>query len=177
MDLREQLEANQRAAARDGCPHCGVRTGGQHWSSCSLCGTVGTAATVGAATLAVPANNQPEALIEAECCKFLEADGWRILKTSPVSRRGRGVGFGEIGMADTLAIRYPALAARHLAELLWIEWKARGGKPASHQLTWHLTERARGARTLIASVDFPASVDGFRAWYLASGLMHRRRWW
>jgi hypothetical protein len=33
--------------------------------------------------------------------------------------------------------------------------------------------RARGALTLIAGEDFPASVDGFRCWYAASGLRRR----
>jgi hypothetical protein len=37
---------------------------------------------------------------------MLVQDGWRALKTSPVSRRARGVGFGELGMADYLYIRY-----------------------------------------------------------------------
>ena len=32
-----------------------------------------------------PAPHIPEALIELECCKLLSEDGWRILKTDPVS--------------------------------------------------------------------------------------------
>src|ERR1035438_8174822 len=48
----------------------------------------------------------PEALIEAECTKLLEEDGWRALRTDPVSDKAKGKGFGEIGMADHLYIRY-----------------------------------------------------------------------
>jgi hypothetical protein len=53
-----------------------------------------------------PAGDVRETVIEAECCKLLAQDGWRILKTDPVSDRGRGKGFGEL----------PALLAdsRHL---------------------------------------------------------------
>jgi hypothetical protein len=109
----------------------------------------------------------PESLIEAECCKLLSEDGWRILKTDPVSDKSRGKGFGEPGMADTLALRY----GRHFAcECLWLEWKAPGGRVKKHQLEWHTRERARGAVTAIAGLDFPASVKGFRGWYRASGL-------
>jgi len=85
----------------------------------------------------------PEALIQAECTNLLEMDGWRALRTDPVSDRGRGKGFGEIGMADNLYVRYWSLGKRtpqphdqrvnasHIAnrnELMWIEFKrGRGG--------------------------------------------------
>ena len=123
---------------------------------------------------AVPDEPQKtEALIELECCHLLAADGWRILKTDPVSDRSRGKGFGELGMADTLAIRYGSQPA---AEVAWLEWKAPGGRVRKHQLEWHTKERARGAMTLIAGVDFPASVEGFRDWYAASGLQRHSSW-
>jgi hypothetical protein len=118
------------------------------------------------------AEDVPEALIEAECCKLLAEDGWRILKTDPVSDRGRGKGFGELGMADTLCIRYGWQPA---AEILWCEWKARGGRVKKHQAAWHAREQARGAMTLMAGVDFPASIDGFKNWYAASGFQRRGR--
>jgi len=114
-----------------------------------------------------PAEDISESLIEAECCKLLAEDGWRILKTDPVSDRSRGKGFGEKGQADTLCLRYGRQPA---AEVLWIEWKAPGGRVKKHQLEWHARERARGALTAIAGVDFPASVKGFMSWYRASGL-------
>jgi hypothetical protein len=114
------------------------------------------------------AEDVPESLIEAECCKLLAEDGWRILKTDPVSDRSRGKGFGELGMADTLALRYGRQGAA--CEVLWIEWKAPGGRVRKHQLDWHTKERARGAMTAIAGVDFPASIKGFWSWYRASGL-------
>ena len=140
-------------------------------------GTVETPQAVGAAP-----DDRPESKIELECVKFMEADGWRALKTDPVSRRGHGKGFGEIGMADVLFIQYsykPEASAylRSYCRLLWVEFKARGGKPKSHQLDWHNKERARGALTVIASVDFTASVSGFQEWYEKSGLMRRERWW
>jgi hypothetical protein len=126
---------------------------------------------------AKPADEKPapvaESLIEAECCKLLAEDGWRILKTDPVSDRGRGKGFGEPGMADTLALRYGRQGAA--CEALWIEWKAPGGRVKKHQLAWHTKEQVRGARTVIAGQGFPPSVEGFTAWYAASGLQRAGR--
>ena len=46
-----------------------------------------------------------EAELERTCTNMLVLDGWRALKTNPVSRRARGAGFGELGMADYLYIR------------------------------------------------------------------------
>jgi hypothetical protein len=116
-----------------------------------------------------PGKDVPESLIEAECSKLLEEDGWRILKTDPVSDKSRGKGFGEPGMADTLALRYSRQTPGG-CECLWLEWKAPGGRVRKHQTLWHIRERARGAATAIAGVDFPASVRGFWKWYRASGL-------
>lgn len=116
-----------------------------------------------------------ESMIEAECTKLLEEDGWRALRTDPVSDRGRGKGFGELGMADHLYMRYGQRSNREFPQgeedqVMWIEFKAPKGKPAKHQILWHQKERARGALTLIAGEDFPASVEGFKQWYAASGL-------
>jgi hypothetical protein len=137
-----------------------------------------------------PAAKQPdmrEALIEAECTKILEEDGWRALRTDPVSDRSKGKGFGEVGMADHLYIRYKCTYgkwtkrntgpdASWLAEsqVVWIEFKRPGKDPAKHQIEWHTKERARGALTLIAGQDFPASIEGFKQWYANSGLQRRR---
>ena len=108
-----------------------------------------------------------EAQIEAECTKLLEEDGWRPLRTDPVSDRGRGKGFGELGMADHLYLRYtftsilaPSNQLRRMAEVLWIEFKRPGEKPKKHQVEWHTKERARGAFTLIAGEDFPPFKGG-----------------
>jgi hypothetical protein len=98
-----------------------------------------------------------------------------------VSDRNRGKGFGELGMADHLYIRYTPMAAvrewRFVAtapaQVMWIEFKRPGEKPKKHQTLWHIKERARGALTLIAGEDFPASVEGFRQWYAGSGLARR----
>lgn len=145
-----------------------------------------------------------EGEIEGACTEYLELDGWRALKTDPVSNAGRGKGFGEKGMADRLYIRYdtppgpvsgcrlcggmPCFcssipeAERSLGlycfhELLWIEWKRiRNGnatKAKQHQTDWHVLERKRGALTLIAGEDFPASISGFTAFYQRSGLRRR----
>ena len=124
----------------------------------------------------------PEHLIEAECTRLLEQDGWRALRTDPVSDKSRGTGFGEKGMADHQYTRYACRvepsatneAARALSETLWIEYKSAKGKPAKHQTEWHTKERARGALTWIAGVDFPASVAGFVEHYRKSGLNRGR---
>lgn len=127
-----------------------------------------------------------EADIARTCSDLLQADGWRMLITDPVSNRERGKGFGESGMADRLYIRYHQTASERtqnqvgsciLASLMWIEWKRiRRGvatKATDHQRDWHAAERARGALTLIAGEDFPATIEGFAAWYKASGLQRR----
>ena len=130
-----------------------------------------------------------EAAVQAECTNILIQDGWRYLRTDPVSRRAHGKGFGELGMADGLYIRYGVgiwaetsatdYCAHSHAQVLWIEWKRRtetgaDTKAAEHQKAWHLVERAKGALTLIAGGDFPATVEGFIAWYEQSGL--KRIW-
>ncbi len=125
--------------------------------------------------------NPSEATIEAKCTEYLEADGWRSLKTDPVSDRSRGKGFGEPGMADRLYIRYGYIwpveyeGKRAVVELLWIEWKKRGGKVAKHQSEWHAIERARGALVWVAKVDFEPSINGFITHYKQSGLARKVR--
>jgi hypothetical protein len=124
-----------------------------------------------------------EAEIERDCTAWLELDGWRALRTDPVSDRKRGKGFGELGMADHLYIRYgPDLKLppewkkpvdHSHAQVLWIEFKRPGQHPAPHQVAWHQQERARGALTAIAGEDFPATVEGFQIWYRSSGLQRR----
>jgi hypothetical protein len=128
----------------------------------------------------------PEHMIEAECTRLLQQDDWRAISTKPVSDRGRGLGFGELGMADHLYIRYHdtrdsfGYQKNHTAitlaavQLLWVEFKSCKGKPSKHQIEWHTRERARGALTWIASVDFPASVAGFVDQYRESGLNRGR---
>ena len=121
-----------------------------------------------------------EADIERTCTEWLALDGWRCLKTNPCSDRARGKGFGELGMADCLYIRYvrdswnPSFRAEApLCGVMWIEWKRRGSKAKAHQTAWHVAERARGALVLVAGKDFPASIEDFQAWYRASGLMRK----
>lgn len=134
-----------------------------------------------------------EADIQRTCTELLELDGWRALRTDPVSDRARGKGFGELGMADHLYIRYVTpplkprpenILAQSQTETIWIEWKRlkrenRGGGCAyttksKNQQNWHVRERARGALTLIAGENFPASIEGFVDWYNKSGLARRR---
>jgi len=124
------------------------------------------------------ASDDPEDLIEAECTSLLEQDGWRALRTDPVSDRSRGKGFGEIGMADHLYMRPrkgPDAGAN--AEVLWIEYKRYRGPVRKGQIEWHTRERGRGFATWIAGIDFVASVAGFQTHYEKSGLMRRARWW
>jgi hypothetical protein len=125
----------------------------------------------------------PERLIEAECSKLLSEDGWRILKTDPVSDKSRGKGFGEPGMADGLFMRPLALGPgstkrdQYACEVLWCEFKAGKNRARKHQELWHIRERARGFMTWIANEDLPATIEGFREHYADSGLMRRPRWW
>lgn len=125
-----------------------------------------------------PSVEWPEWMIERDCTNLLEQDGWRSLRTDPVSDRGRGKGFGEPGMADHLYIRYSphgSLAIhREKTETLWVEFKSADGKLRKNQGPWHEIERARGALTWIAGVDFPASVAGFVEHYRKSGLNRGR---
>ena len=125
-----------------------------------------------------------EADIERTCSDFLALDGWRSLKTDPCSDRARGKGFGEVGMADRLYLRYepkPVETPNRQelgsiwpgCEVAWIEWKSKRGKPTPEQIAWHQVERARGALTWIAGVDFPASIEGFMQFYRESGLLRR----
>jgi len=118
-----------------------------------------------------PSSRLREIDIQRQCSDYLALDGWRMLRTDPCSDRRRGKGFGEVGMADCLYIRYePELQAR----VLWIEWKRPGCHPTPQQQQWHLAERARGALTWIAGVDFPADYDSFLLYYRQSGLLRRK---
>lgn len=136
-----------------------------------------------------------EAHIAATCTEWLALDGWRAIETDPKHLRGLGV--SEPGMADRIYIRYdpanidpsvgftPCFAAgkglRNLPDgsfaeecnVMFIEWKKKGGKAGQHQKEWHTRERSRGALTLIAGEDFPASIEGFCGWYQKSGLMRK----
>jgi hypothetical protein len=117
--------------------------------------------------------DRSEAELERDCTNILIQDGWRALKTDPVSRRAWGKGFGEKGMADHLYIRYesdPGQRRRGSAEIMWIEWKRGNEESKPHQDSWQQREHERGALVLAANRDFPATVDGFMAWYKASGL-------
>jgi hypothetical protein len=138
-----------------------------------------------------------EADIERTCTEWLALDGWRCLKTDPVSRPEWGKGFGEKGMADCLYIRYydhwdstrPASAGNPNGvspqrgypascapvELIWIEWKSKTGRAAAHQLEWQAREVCRGAMVLCAGRTFPQSIEGFQEWYRASGMQRRGR--
>ena len=137
-----------------------------------------------------------EADLERAATDLLAYDGWRSLKTDPVSRKEWGKGFGERGMADHLYLRYRdqylqdgtrpvnwrisgsevfigPLFYHCLSQVMWIEWKSLEGSPSARQIFWIENERSRGALVLLAGHDFPATYDGFLEWYRASGLMLR----
>lgn len=118
-----------------------------------------------------------EADVQRAVVDMLAADGWRAIRTDPVSDRSRGKGFGEIGMPDYLFIRYldmdlleypggRIVLKRPAAEVLWVEFKKPKGVTRAHQVAWHSNEHARGA--LVKVFD---SVDAAREWYKTSGLM------
>ena len=121
-----------------------------------------------------------EAQIQEACATMLAYDGWRRVRTDMKQLRGMGV--QEPGMADDLFIRYatmPQWAGEApdfvaLCEAMWIEWKSKRGKAGDHQRAWQTLERKRGALVLLAGEDVPASIEGFRDWYKASGLMRKR---
>lgn len=118
-----------------------------------------------------------EAHIQRTCSDWLALDNWRAIITDPPQLRGLGV--TEKGIPDRLYIRYTQHCLKPYscpdAEVLWIEWKRMKGniatKATTEQWEWHRLERKRGALTVIAGVEFPATIEGFQAWYRASGLM------
>jgi hypothetical protein len=122
--------------------------------------------------------------IEKAVCDILELDGWRCFKMEQNFSERKMKMVGEAGMPDRLFMRYdwnPAtryapveIVGRSVSEVMWVEFKAKGGKPSLVQTLWHSAERRRGALTLIAGIDFPASFDGFMEWYRDSGLMRKR---
>jgi hypothetical protein len=125
------------------------------------------------------APNLLESHVQQTVTELLQLDGWRSIRTDPVSDRKRGKGFGEIGMPDHLYIRYGLPITRRNfsgrppeiqsgGQILWIEFKRPGKSAKPHQLAWHEAEGARGA--LVMVVD---DIDGFIAWYKASGLQRR----
>lgn len=129
-----------------------------------------------------------EANIEQTITQWLALDGWIGLKTTPVSNRARGAGFGGLGMADYQYRRYlygPGGAVDGVCqcgmregcaccEILWIEFKKLGGKAAAHQRDWIELERERGALVLLVGEDCPATIQGIQDWYRISGLMRKQ---
>src|SRR5258708_3876627 len=106
-----------------------------------------------------------EKQIQETADQFLTLEGWRIIRTDPPHLRGLGV--QEPGIPDRLYLRYWAGCIDQTAhaspyeswgQILFVEWKRRGGKAPAHQKVWHERERARGALTLIAGEDFQASI-------------------
>ena len=131
-----------------------------------------------------------EAHIEQTITEWLALDGWYGLKTTPVSNRARGAGFGELGMPDCQYRRYmhPDAGSRAAqdrlfgmkdaqiraeVELLWIEFKKLGGKAAPHQREWIKLERERGALVLLVGENCPSTIEGIQDWYRKSGLMRK----
>lgn len=120
--------------------------------------------------------NHPERDLAKACTELLQLDGFRAIPMEPISRREWGKGFGEIGMADYLYIRYEPVSLivkNAKAEVVWVEYKSPRGKPTRAQLLWHDAERKRGAVTAIATVNFAPTIEDFFIWYCAAGLNRR----
>jgi hypothetical protein len=112
---------------------------------------------------------------------------YSVLLEAVMRSCARAAGVGELGMADHLYIRYACdepwkrktadirdRVWRAHADVLFVEYKRPKGNATAHQRAWHAAERARGALTWIAGEDFkPATFEGFKAHYLASGLNRR----
>ena len=121
-----------------------------------------------------------ESSIEEGITAILEYDGWRSFKMERNFSEKKQRAFGEAGMPDRLYVRYayggsyPKFASGQcISEVLFIEHKSAKGIASAAQKLWHAAERKRGALTLIAGVDFVASIDGFLSWYESSGLKRR----
>ncbi len=122
-----------------------------------------------------------EADIEKAVDDLLQYDGWRSFKMEQVYSEKKRRTFGEAGMPDRLYLRYEGYvryAEKNsqllaMSEVLWIEHKRHKGIASAAQKLWHAAERKRGALTLIAGLDFPASIEGFISWYAQSGLKRR----
>jgi hypothetical protein len=122
---------------------------------------------------------------------LLQLDGWRILRLEQNYSERKSKLVGEAGAPDGLYIRYAHFGFLYInkqlmntsrdsdavweaaTEVMWIEWKSPKGRASTAQKIWHGAERKRGALTLIAGEDFPASIEGFVKWYNNSGLMRR----
>lgn len=130
-----------------------------------------------------------EADIQKTVVDYLQAEGWRAIRTEHAIERADGGKVrrkvGEVGMPDYLFLRYgpcsgiPAPVNERLGwcggnsfgatqradEVLWIEFKAPGKSPTPAQRAWHAAERKLRALVLIVN-----DVDEFIMWYERSGL-------
>lgn len=124
-----------------------------------------------------------EAHIQKTCTDYLALDGWRCVRTDMPHLRGLGV--SEPGMADNLYIRYShdcdgkrcscdQYGSTGRAEVLWVEYKKRGGKAEQHQKDWHALERSRGGLVWVLGENFEASIESFCQYYAASGLQRKK---
>ena len=113
-----------------------------------------------------------EAQLSKQVKDFLEIDGWRVFRMEPLSNVIQKRYSAELGCPDLLALRYGGKRlvsviyhAKNEGDILWLEIKRRGKKPAKHQAEWHAKERALGAEVWVCD-DF----DEFRSKYCKSGL-------
>jgi hypothetical protein len=123
-----------------------------------------------------------ESDIQRTVMEYLQWDGWRCFHFEYGFDERSKKTHGEEGMPDLLCIRYgtgrcgvPTDGSNDV--VMWLELKRpigdRATQAAQHQRDWHLLERKRGAFTLIAGQDFPATIEGFQQWYEKSGLKRR----
>jgi hypothetical protein len=115
----------------------------------------------------IPGLKVSEADVQRAVVDMLELDGWRAIRTDPVSDRSRGKGFGEIGMPDYLFLRYGLNYSG--VGVLWVEFKAPGKTLNRHQVVWHSREGKRGALIFVVS-----DAAQFRETYKTSGLMRNK---
>lgn len=114
--------------------------------------------------------------IENTITEWLSYDGWHALVTDPKQLRGLGV--SESGIPDKQYRR--ARIAKgpgvppSLCEIVWIEFKKRGGKAGQHQMAWIARESQRGFLVLLVGVGCEASIEGIQKWFRESGLMRRK---
>ncbi len=114
----------------------------------------------------------PESSLESAIFNILSYDGFHVFRTGfAITEAGRQL--GEVSSPDLLAIRY-GLPPDWRTEVLWCEVKAQARKLTPEQRLWIIGERRRGALVVVAGEDFPADIDGWKAWYAASGLQRRK---
>ncbi len=114
----------------------------------------------------------PESSLESAIFDLLTYDNFHVFRFGwAITQAGREL--SEVGAPDLLALRY-GLPPDWRTEVLWLEIKSATGRLSPEQRLWIIGERRRGALVWICGETFPATVEGFKEFYGASGLARRK---